>query len=104
MRRYQNHSVLQNGLQERGCQVLRLNTYDTVPVRGLGDQILAEAHNASVVAIASPSAIEAWSHHMQNDGLDRRKLACIGTVLPVQTVEPCFLGYCPSYTQFLSSK
>lgn len=53
-------SVLQEGLLARGFDVVRLNTYDTVPVTSLGDEILTAAKQASVVAIASPSAVRAW--------------------------------------------
>lgn len=40
--------------------MLRLNTYDTVPVEGLGDEALAAARAAAVVTVGSPSAIR-WA-------------------------------------------
>ena len=68
----------QAGLEKRGCQVLRLNTYDTVPARSLAEEDLQLASAAKVLTVASPSAMSAWQHHSQNDDLDNRKVACIG--------------------------
>ena len=55
-------SDLQDGLAARGFEVDRLNTYTTLPVpRGeLPAEAVAAARNASVVALASPSAAKAW--------------------------------------------
>jgi hypothetical protein len=38
--------------------VLRLNTYDTLPVTGLDPQLLEAAKAAAVVTVGSPSAIK----------------------------------------------
>jgi hypothetical protein len=50
----------QTRLAERGFEVLRLNTYDTVPVAALGEEALAAARAAAVVTVGSPSAIR-WA-------------------------------------------
>lgn len=49
---------LQRGLESRGFKVLRLNTYDTLPVESLNEEELAAARAAAVVAFASPSAVK----------------------------------------------
>ena len=49
---------LQSGLIARGFEVLRLNTYDTLPVTGLDLQLLEAAKAAAVVTVGSPSAIK----------------------------------------------
>ncbi|PRW50788.1 Uroporphyrinogen-III chloroplastic isoform D [Chlorella sorokiniana] len=51
---------LQSGLEKRGFEVLRLNTYDTVPVTRLDAAALEAAKQAAVVTVGSPSAIKAW--------------------------------------------
>jgi uroporphyrinogen-III synthase len=53
---------LQTGLAARGFAVTRLATYDTLPVPAgeLDTNALAAARAASVVALASPSAVRAW--------------------------------------------
>lgn len=48
----------QSGLTERGFEVLRLNTYDTVPVASLDADVLEAAKRAAVVTVGSPSAIK----------------------------------------------
>jgi uroporphyrinogen-III synthase len=48
----------QSGLTERGFEVLRLNTYDTLPVSQLDEDKLAAAKQAAVVTVGSPSAIK----------------------------------------------
>ena len=50
--------LLQSGLIARGFEVLRLNTYDTLPVTGLDLQLLEAAKAAAVVTVGSPSAIK----------------------------------------------
>lgn len=50
--------ALQSGLERRGFQVMRLNTYDTVPVTTLDGAALAAAKRAAVVTVGSPSAIK----------------------------------------------
>ena len=51
-------SELQAGLAARGFDVLRLNTYDTLPVTELPQPALAAAKRAAVVAVAPPSAVK----------------------------------------------
>ena len=52
-------SELQAGLEVRGFSVLRLNTYDTLPVSApLDPTLLAAARGAAVVTVGSPSAIK----------------------------------------------
>ncbi len=50
--------ALQTGLAARGFEVLRLNTYDTVPVSSLEAAKLEAAKQAAVVTVGSPSAIK----------------------------------------------
>ena len=75
---------MQSGLEERGAKVLRIHTYDTLPAKSLDPEHLKLACDASVVAIASPSAVKSWSHHTNAANLDCTKLACIGTNLYCQ--------------------
>lgn len=70
--------TLQNGLEERGFDVMRLNTYDTVPASWDEEQTLL-AQSANVACFASPSAVKAWLKN--TDGMNkpaRAKAACIG--------------------------
>ncbi|MBA0691653.1 hypothetical protein Goari_009269 [Gossypium aridum] len=48
---------IEEGLSHRGFQVLRLNTYTTVPVDHVDHIVLEKAQSAPVVAVASPSAV-----------------------------------------------
>lgn len=50
--------ALQSGLEARGFQMTRLNTYDTVAVSTVDPERLQLAKQARVVAIASPSAVK----------------------------------------------
>lgn len=68
----------QNGLEVRGCEVVRLNTYDTVPVTQLDPEQLERAKAARVVAIASPSAVKAWVKFAGDQNQTDVALACIG--------------------------
>lgn len=72
-------TLLQKGLEARGFDVLRLNTYNTVRVRDLNSDKLAEATLAKVVAIASPSAIKAWTHHVGTETAEKIAVAAIGS-------------------------
>lgn len=72
-------STLQNGLTERGFAVKRLNTYDTLPVTNIDESTLSLARNASVIAVASPSAFKSWVRLAGSDSLDRMVVACIGS-------------------------
>ena len=67
---------LQDGLGERGCEVLRINTYTTVAatVDRLTEEQVHAARNAAVVCFASPSAAMAW---VDAFGVSA-KAACIG--------------------------
>lgn len=69
--------TLQNGLEERGFTVLRLNTYDTVPASWNNDQI-SLAQSATVVCFASPSAVKAWLKNTDDLETPRALASCIG--------------------------
>lgn len=49
---------LQAGLTSRGFDVTRLNTYDTLAVQSIDQTVLEQARQASVLTVASPSAIK----------------------------------------------
>lgn len=49
---------MQTGLQQRGFEVVRLNTYDTKPVMHVDTDKLQQACQASVITFASPSAVK----------------------------------------------
>lgn len=79
--------VLQDGLKERGFEVTRLNTYDTVSANWTAEQLLA-AEGCQVVCFGSPSAIKGW---MQNTRKEV-KAACIGQT----SADACYeLGWNP---------
>ena len=69
--------TLQNGLEERGFSVTRLNTYDTVPATWTADQ-LSLAASANVACFASPSAVKAWLKNTATINTPRAIAACIG--------------------------
>ena len=69
--------TLQNGLQERGFTVLRLNTYDTVPASWTDEQI-SLAQSATVACFASPSAVKAWLKNTSDSQTPRVLSCCIG--------------------------
>ncbi|XVF36225.1 hypothetical protein REPUB_Repub19eG0040100 [Reevesia pubescens] len=48
---------IEEGLSSRGFEVVRLNTYTTVPIDHVDQIVLEKALSAPVVAVASPSAI-----------------------------------------------
>ncbi|KAJ6335176.1 hypothetical protein OIU77_025189 [Salix suchowensis] len=48
---------IEKGLCNRGFEVVRLNTYTTVPVGHVDEMVLKQAISAPVVAVASPSAV-----------------------------------------------
>lgn len=52
--------TLQFGLQKRGFQVTRLNTYETVPSIWSND-MLERAKSVDIVTFASPSAVRVWA-------------------------------------------
>jgi uroporphyrinogen-III synthase len=69
---------MQSGLAERGFEVVRLNTYDTLPVDSLPADVLGTAQRADVVAFASPSAVKAWHKLAGPLGEKVPAIACIG--------------------------
>mmetsp|Transcript_27238 Transcript_27238/g.54451 ORF Transcript_27238/g.54451 Transcript_27238/m.54451 type:complete len:318 (+) Transcript_27238:102-1055(+) len=69
--------TLQTGLEERGFDVLRLNTYDTVPATWDAHQ-LSLAEKATVACFASPSAVNAWMKNSSEIDKPRALAACIG--------------------------
>lgn len=72
-------TLLQDGLEKRGFEVLRLNTYNTVTVKDLEYDVLEKAKQAKVVAIASPSALKAWVEHVGPTSANRITVAAIGS-------------------------
>lgn len=72
-------TVLQEGLEQRGFRVTRLNTYNTVTVQELDPDRLDLAKGARVVAIASPSALKAWVSHVGQARAEQMTIACIGS-------------------------
>lgn len=71
--------TLEQGLIKRGFQVKRVNTYDTVVVESIDSSILKMAERAQVVAVASPSAMKAWSKLADEEAFHRMAVACIGS-------------------------
>jgi hypothetical protein len=54
---------VQNGLKERGYDVTRLNTYDTVSATwSTAEEEAAKA--AGIVTLASPSAVKTWAERV----------------------------------------
>eukprot|EP00884_Botryococcus_braunii_P001953 jgi/Botrbrau1/11759/Bobra.0195s0084.1 len=72
-------SDLEAGLRERGFDVVRLNTYDTVAVEELPEVELELARRASVIAFASPSAVKAWRRLTGPTSSAQPLPACIGS-------------------------
>ncbi|XP_047336991.1 uroporphyrinogen-III synthase, chloroplastic isoform X2 [Impatiens glandulifera] len=70
---------IEEGLSSRGFEVTRLNTYTTMPVRHVDQQVLKQAFSAPVVAVASPSAIKAWVDlTSESEQQSISSVACIG--------------------------
>ncbi|XP_076904594.1 uroporphyrinogen-III synthase, chloroplastic-like isoform X1 [Bidens hawaiensis] len=69
---------IEEGLSNRGFIVTRLNTYTTEPVQKVDQMILQQALSASVVAVASPSAIRAWVNLLPEPDNWNGSIACIG--------------------------
>ncbi|XP_076912638.1 uroporphyrinogen-III synthase, chloroplastic-like [Bidens hawaiensis] len=69
---------IEEGLSKRGFIVTRLNTYTTEPVQHVDQMILQQALSASVVAVASPSAIRAWVNLLPEPDNWSGSIACIG--------------------------
>eukprot|EP01025_Chloroclados_australasicus_P008909 TRINITY_DN1330_c0_g1_i3.p1 TRINITY_DN1330_c0_g1~~TRINITY_DN1330_c0_g1_i3.p1 ORF type:complete len:228 (+),score=28.20 TRINITY_DN1330_c0_g1_i3:212-895(+) len=70
---------LQTALTTRGFAVIRLNTYNTVGVTKLSQDILEQAKKADIVAVASPSAVKAWKMFIDEEQMTSQILACIGS-------------------------
>ncbi|KFK33768.1 hypothetical protein AALP_AA5G057600 [Arabis alpina] len=69
---------IEEGLSRRGFEVLRLNTYTTVPVQTVDAMLLQQALSAPVLSVASPSALRAWVSLIQNVEQWNNCVACIG--------------------------
>lgn len=70
--------TIEEGLEERGFDVRRLNTYNTVPA-AWNDHARAVAEAAVVAAFGSPSAVKTWASRL-GPGAEGRGAcaACIG--------------------------
>ncbi|CAK9030424.1 unnamed protein product [Durusdinium trenchii] len=66
--------TLQEGLEQRGFQVTRLNTYTTQPLLRPTPEALALMEETSIATFGSPSAVRAWSKVTPH----RPLCACIG--------------------------
>ncbi|KAK8585043.1 hypothetical protein V6N13_138983 [Hibiscus sabdariffa] len=69
---------IEEGLSRRGFQVVRLNTYTTVPVDHVDQVVLEKALSAPVVAVASPSAVRAWVNLISEPDSWSNAVSCIG--------------------------
>jgi len=69
--------TLQNGLEERGFIVTRLNTYDTVTATWTPEEE-SLAKSTTVACFASPSAVKAWVKNTAQLDCPRALAACIG--------------------------
>ncbi|KAJ8762361.1 hypothetical protein K2173_007519 [Erythroxylum novogranatense] len=69
---------IEEGLSSRGFEVVRLNTYTTVPVNHVDKRILKQALSAPVIAVASPSAVRAWMNVVSELEQCDNSVACIG--------------------------
>eukprot|EP01024_Parvocaulis_polyphysoides_P061403 TRINITY_DN6798_c0_g1_i6.p1 TRINITY_DN6798_c0_g1~~TRINITY_DN6798_c0_g1_i6.p1 ORF type:complete len:196 (-),score=22.74 TRINITY_DN6798_c0_g1_i6:282-869(-) len=89
---------LQSALTDRGFAVIRINTYDTVGVTQIDPEILSKAKNAQIVAVASPSAVKAWSTFVEYDQLENQTIACIGSTSAKAAQKEGFQNIvCPEY-------
>ena len=70
--------TLATGLEARGMQVTRLDTYDTIQATWTQEQQNA-ATKCQIACFASPSAVKGWLANMNaSDGVSRPLAACIG--------------------------
>jgi len=67
--------TLANGLSERGFEVVRLNTYDTVTAQWTEEQ-KEIANRCQIACFASPSSVRGWLKNSEND--QSVLAACIG--------------------------
>ncbi|KAL3505210.1 hypothetical protein ACH5RR_035051 [Cinchona calisaya] len=71
-------SEIEEGLSKRGFEVIRLNTYTTVSVDQVDQMVLRWALSAPVVAVASPSALQAWVNLIPELERWGNAVSCIG--------------------------
>lgn len=69
---------IEEGLSNRGFEVVRLNTYTTVPVDNVDQMVLQQAIFCPVVAVASPSSVRAWVNLIPESEQWNNSVACIG--------------------------
>lgn len=69
---------LEEGLSDRGFEVTRLNTYNTVAVQDVDQMVLQQALGVPVIAVASPSAVRAWINLIPTLEKWDKSVACIG--------------------------
>ncbi|KAJ6878847.1 hypothetical protein NC652_032398 [Populus alba x Populus x berolinensis] len=69
---------IEQGLYNRGFEVVRLNTYTTVPIGHVDEMVLKQAISAPVVAVASPSSVRAWANLIPESEEWNNSVACIG--------------------------
>lgn len=67
--------TLEDGLRQRGVEVVRLNTYDTVTA-SWSDSDRLQAEKCEIACFASPSAIKGWLHNSSQK--TKVLAACIG--------------------------
>jgi len=89
-------TTLQDGLEERGFAVTRLNTYDTVTATWSAKQ-LGNAQRCRIACFASPSAVKGW---LSNGGSPSVYAACIGET----SAEACRQKGWPEDTIFYPEK
>nr|XP_029121454.1 uroporphyrinogen-III synthase, chloroplastic isoform X3 [Elaeis guineensis] len=69
---------IEEGLSDRGFEVTRLNTYNTVAIQDVDQMVLKQVLCAPVVAVASPSAVRAWINIISKLEDWDNSVACIG--------------------------
>ncbi|KAH9692613.1 Uroporphyrinogen-III synthase [Citrus sinensis] len=69
---------IEEGLSNRGFEVVRLNTYTTEPVHHVDQTVLKQALSIPVVAVASPSAVRSWVNLISDTEQWSNSVACIG--------------------------
>ncbi|XP_024040777.1 uroporphyrinogen-III synthase, chloroplastic isoform X7 [Citrus clementina] len=69
---------IEEGLSNRGFEVVRLNTYTTEPVHHVDQTVLKQALSIPVVAVASPSAVRSsWVNLISDTEQWSNSVACI---------------------------
>ncbi|KAK4795459.1 hypothetical protein SAY86_013453 [Trapa natans] len=69
---------IEEGLSSRGFHVMRLDTYTTIHVHHLDQEVLEETMSVPVLAVASPSAVKAWVNIIPDPDCWNNSIACIG--------------------------